>query len=90
MASRRLSKRIWLFVALSLIALLAALYYVLRLSGAFDAGMSGHGWAALIAGTVGSLVLGGALTGVLIWGRRNGYDEGAHDMHWDKPDVDAP
>ena len=83
------SKRLWLYIGLGLIIVLALLIYVLRLSGAFDGGISGHGWAALIAGTSVSIILGGVLTGTLIWGRRNGYDEGAHEMHWNTSDANT-
>tara|TARA_R110001599_G_scaffold101944_4_gene260476 strand:- start:574 stop:855 length:282 start_codon:yes stop_codon:yes gene_type:complete len=45
--------------------------------------MSGHGWTALLAGTVVSFIVAGVLSTVLILGRRNGFDEGAHEIVWD-------
>ena len=47
------------------------------------ADMSSHGWVALLAGTVVSFIVAGALTTVLVLGRRNGFDEGAHEIVWD-------
>ena len=44
------------------------------------ADMSGHGWVALLAGTVVSFIVAGVLTTVLVLGRRNGFDEGAHEI----------
>ena len=47
------------------------------------ADMSSHGWVALLAGTVVSFIVAGVLTTVLVLGRRNGFDEGAHEIVWD-------
>jgi len=80
--------RMWLYIGLSLAVFIGLIFYVLNMTGAFEAGMTGHGWAALLAGVVLSVLIGGGLTTALIWGRRNGYDESAHDMHWNAPDED--
>jgi hypothetical protein len=40
-------------------------------------GMDGHGFAALIIGAVGSLVLGGGLMALVFFSSRHGYDERA-------------
>jgi high-affinity Fe2+/Pb2+ permease len=47
------------------------------------ADMSDHGWIALLAGTMVSFLVAGVLSTVLILGRRNGFDEGAHEIVWD-------
>ena len=52
------------------------------------ADMSGHGWIALLAGTAISFLVAGALTTILVLGRRNGFDEGAHEFVWDTTDPD--
>jgi glutamate-1-semialdehyde aminotransferase len=52
------------------------------------ASMSGHGWIALLAGTFISLLVAGALSAALVLGRRNGFDEGAHEFAWDPDDSD--
>lgn len=83
------SRRMWLYILFGLAIFIGLIYYVLRMTGAFEAGMSGHGWAALVGGVVFSVLIGGGLTAALVWGRRNGYDEGAHDMHWNEPDDDS-
>lgn len=81
--------QLWLFMLLAFAVFIGLIYYVLRMTGAFDAGMSGHGWAALVAGIVLSVIIGGGLTAALVWGRRNGYDEGAHDVYRDQSDGDS-
>ncbi|MEO0981612.1 MAG: hypothetical protein AAFX03_03050 [Pseudomonadota bacterium] len=48
-------------------------------TAAMGATMSIHGWAALIIGAVLSFAVGLSLSALLVWGRRNGYDEGAHE-----------
>lgn len=47
------------------------------------ADMSDHGWIALLSGTIVSFLVAGVLTTVLVLGRRNGFDEGAHEIVWD-------
>ncbi|MBR9824700.1 MAG: hypothetical protein GYB36_02720 [Alphaproteobacteria bacterium] len=43
--------------------------------------MSRHGWIALGLGTGFSFLVGGALTAVLVIGRRRGFDESAHEIY---------
>jgi len=81
-----LPKHMWLYVVSGVLAVVALIIYVLQMAGGFDAGMSGHGWAALIIGVTVSILLGGGLTAALIWGRRNGYDENVYEMYSDRPD----
>jgi ABC-type Fe3+-siderophore transport system permease subunit len=50
---------------------------------AMGSDMSGNGWTALLAGTAVSFLVTGVLSTVLILGRRNGFDEGAHEIVWD-------
>ena len=88
MGNHSSSNRIWLYIVLGLAVFIGLIYYVLRMTGAFEAGMSGHGWAALLGGVVLSVLIGGGLTAALVWGRRNGFDEGAHEMHWNGTDED--
>ncbi len=45
-----------------------------------DCEMSRHGWIALGLGTGFSILVGGALTTVLVIGRRRGFDEAAHEI----------
>ncbi|MEQ8322336.1 MAG: hypothetical protein RH946_18890 [Rhodospirillales bacterium] len=52
------------------------------------ADMSDHGWIALLAGTMVSFLVAGVLSTVLILGRRNGFDEGAHEIVWDTQHTD--
>ncbi len=40
-------------------------------------GMDGHGFAALVIGAAGSLVLGGGLMALVFFSSRHGYDERA-------------
>lgn len=68
-----------LFVIAALVALGAAVaagVYGWTSSGGAE--MGGHGWAALILGTVLSLVVGGGLMALVFYSSRHGYDEGAH------------
>ncbi len=86
MDQRPLPKYLWLYVILGVLVVIALIVYVLQMAGGFDAGMSSHGWGALIAGVTISILLGGGLTAALIWGRRNGYDENVYEMYSDRPD----
>ena len=47
------------------------------MSGTGQAGMSGHGWAAMAHGIVFSLALGGGLMALVFFSARNGYDDAA-------------
>ena len=40
-----------------------------------SAGLTGHGWAALILGVLFSLIIAGGLAALLIFSNRRGYDE---------------
>ncbi len=68
----------WL-VAGFLIATVLLVYVIGLMNEYMGADMSAHGWAALVAGVVASFIVGGGLTGILVWSRRNGYDEAAHE-----------
>ncbi len=68
----------FLIVALTLAIILAvAAFASYRMwNGISDGlGMDGHGFAALIIGAVGSLVLGGGLMALVFFSSRRGYDE---------------
>ena len=45
--------------------------------------MGAHGWIAMIIGVVFSFALGGALTAVMVLGRRAGGDEAAGEIDWE-------
>ena len=45
--------------------------------------MSAHGWIAMCIGIVLSFALGGALTAVMVLGRRSGGDEAAGRIDWE-------
>lgn len=45
--------------------------------------MTPHGWSALILGMGLSILIGGGLAVVLVWSRRNGFDEAAHQATLD-------
>ncbi len=47
------------------------------MSGTGQAGMSGHGWAAMALGIVFSLALGGGLMALVFFSARRGYDDAA-------------
>jgi hypothetical protein len=51
--------------------------------------MSSHGWIALGLGMGVSVVLGGGLAVLLIWSRRNGFDEAAHQATLDQVEPDT-
>ena len=72
----------WLFILGGIGTLVATIVWTIRLN--FDGGtqMSAHGWAAMIAGILISLIVGGALSFILVWSRRNGFDENAHQVIW--------
>lgn len=55
------------------------------LTGFADLGVSGHGLAALILGTVFSMGLGTALMALIFYSNRSGYDE---DVHQTDADVE--
>ncbi len=57
----------------------ATIVMVAIMTSAMGVAMSLHGWIALIIGTIMSFALGLGLTAILVWGRRNGFDEGAHE-----------
>lgn len=65
--------------ALLIAALIGAISY-------FDASViSVHGWIALIAGTVLSLLVGGGLMALVFFSARHGYDDRVHQ----EPEDDA-
>jgi len=67
-----------MIVAAALMLAFAAIYT--RSSGIE---MSGHGWIAMIVGTVISFAIAGTLTAVMVLGRRSGGDEAAGDIEWE-------
>jgi len=76
------SELIWTLVGISVVTTIAAIALILYLNSSGNIEMSGHGWGAMLAGTILSMILGGGLTCALVWGRQNGYDERA-DITWD-------
>ena len=71
-----------LFAMTSLIVIAGASYVVWRQMGQIELGL--HGWIALIAGSVGMVVLGGGLMALSFYSSRSGHDEAA----WQDPDND--
>ena len=71
-----------LFALTSLTVIAGASYVVWRQMGQIDLGV--HGWIALIAGSVGMVVLGGGLMALSFYSSRSGHDEAA----WQDPDDD--
>lgn len=70
--------KMFLFIATAGVALVASIAAALYVwIGAGDTQMGGHGWAALILGTVLSLVVGGGLMVLVFYSARHGYDEAA-------------
>ncbi|MEL6259207.1 MAG: hypothetical protein AAFQ67_09135 [Pseudomonadota bacterium] len=72
--SRRL---IWYFIAGGAAACVFTIVLVAAASSAMGASMSFHGWAALTFGTIVSYALALSLSALLVWSRRNGFDEAA-------------
>ena len=71
-----------LFALTCLIVITAASYVVWYRMGQIELGL--HGWIALIAGSVGMIVLGGGLMALSFYSARSGHDEAA----WQDPDDD--
>ena len=71
-----------LFALISLVVIAVASYVVWRQMGQIALGL--HGWIALIAGSVGIVVLGGGLMALSFYSARSGHDEAA----WQDPDDD--
>ena len=72
-----------LFALTSLIVIAVASYVVWHRMGQIELGL--HGWIALIAGSVGMVVLGGGLMALSFYSSRSGHDEAA----WQDPDDDV-
>lgn len=71
-----------LSVLAGVIIILAGIaYLVVGASIMPEYSMSGHGWFALVLGSVLTLLVGGALAAVLIISRRRGFDEAAHEVY---------
>ena len=71
-----------LFAMTSLIVIAVASYVVWHQMGQISLGL--HGWIALVAGSVGMVVLGGGLMALSFYSARSGHDEAA----WHDPDDD--
>ena len=71
-----------LFAMTSLIVITISSYVVWYQMGRIALGL--HGWIALIAGSVGMVVLGGGLMALSFYSARSGHDEAA----WQDPDDD--
>ena len=71
-----------LFAVTSLIVIAIASYVVWHQIGQIALGL--HGWIALIAGSVGMVVLGGGLMALSFYSARSGHDEAA----WQDPNDD--
>lgn len=68
--------------------LAAVLYVVLR---DWDASaMSVHGWIALAAGSVLSILVGGGLMALVFYSARKGYDDRLDGATGDEDDVNRP
>ena len=65
-----------IFALVCLFAVSAASFFVFFSMGYIA--LSWHGWIALIAGAIGSVVLGGGLMALSFYSARSGYDEEAH------------
>lgn len=65
------------FTAVAMIAIIATYIQIEGIK------MSAHGWVAFCIGIVLSLGLGGALTAVMVLGRRAGGDEAAGKIDWE-------
>lgn len=50
-----------------------------------DSNMGVHGWIAMCIGIIISFVIAGALTAVMVLGRRAGGDEAAGEIDWEDP-----
>jgi len=85
MQPMNLKKTLWAISATFIVCAAGALMLVMAVSSYYKVEMSAHGWGAMIAGTVLSLILGIGLTTLLVWSRRDGFDERA-DLKWESPD----
>jgi hypothetical protein len=63
---------------LGVLALTALLLIVTWLAGGFE-GLSSHGVGAMIAGVLGSMLLGIGLMSIVFASSRSGHDQAAHD-----------
>ena len=79
---RRRTRAAVLFAVTCLIVIAVASYVVWHQMGQVALGL--HGWIALIAGSVGMVVLGGGLMALSFYSARSGHDEAA----WQDPDDD--
>jgi len=66
-----------LFGLASLGVISIASLFVWQKMGQVELGL--HGWLALVAGAVGSVLLGGGLMALSFYSARSGYDDAAHD-----------
>ncbi|MBI1778817.1 MAG: hypothetical protein HYR63_26045 [Proteobacteria bacterium] len=79
--------RVYAIVALFLVALAGVVWLTLWASeGLGDVALSANGIAAMIAGVVLSLLLGGGLMALVFYSSRKGYDDRAH--HGDDPPAE--
>ena len=67
----------WLVISFAIIGILAIVtgIYIWQMLGPID--LSFHGWAAIIAGVLGSFLLGGALMALSFYSSRSGHDDKA-------------
>lgn len=81
---KRLSALAIILIVLALVAaaaiIIASLYVFMAMG---DIALGLHGWLALIAGGLGSVLLGGGLMALSFYSSRSGHDEKAHDENHD-------
>lgn len=71
----------WLsLIAFAVVVVIIGIYLAAGAAALPSVEMSRHGWIALGLGTVVSVLVGGALTAVLVISRRRGFDEAAHNV----------
>ncbi len=75
-SSRKVTFWAVIFALTCLVAIVAINLFVFISMGHIE--LSWHGWLALIAGVVGSVVLGGGLMALSFYSARSGHDDAAH------------
>jgi hypothetical protein len=79
----------WLMMFAAIcVAMAIGIFAIVWSTGAFSAGgLSGHGLAALIIGSVLSLLLTVALMGLVFYSNRSELDRSVHDLHRTNDDA---
>lgn len=68
-------------IVFAIVTIAAIAYLIIGAQMLPDYVMTRHGWIAVGLGSFFSVLVGGALTAVLVIGRRRGFDEAAHDLY---------